>query len=130
MSLKLQPVSVFGVPTDVGAGTRGASMGPETLRVAGFVEALAARGVDDGQAAMPEHDLVGHLPRLEVVGPLVIRPAVGDGMEHGMDRRRGRRRILGNPAGYSAHFAACCTVAVPSWLACGWVAGGHSSNEL
>ena len=46
MSLKLQPVSVFGVPTDVGAGTRGASMGPETLRVAGFVEALAARGVD------------------------------------------------------------------------------------
>ena len=46
MSLKLQPVSVFGVPTDVGAGGRGASMGPETLRVAGLVEALAARGVD------------------------------------------------------------------------------------
>ena len=46
MSLKLQPVSVFGVPTDVGAGTRGASMGPETLRVAGLVEALAARGID------------------------------------------------------------------------------------
>ena len=46
MSLKPQPVSVFGVPTDVGAGTRGASMGPEALRVAGLVEALAARGVD------------------------------------------------------------------------------------
>ncbi|MEN1955950.1 arginase [Luteimonas sp. MJ204] len=46
MSLKLQPVSIFGVPTDVGAGGRGASMGPETLRVAGLVEALAARGVD------------------------------------------------------------------------------------
>jgi arginase len=40
------PVSVFGVPTDVGAGTRGASMGPEALRVAGLVEALQARGVD------------------------------------------------------------------------------------
>lgn len=44
--LKPRPVSVYGVPTDVGAGTRGASMGPEALRVAGLVEALAARGVD------------------------------------------------------------------------------------
>ena len=40
------PVSVFGVPTDIGASRRGASMGPEALRVAGFVEAIAARGVD------------------------------------------------------------------------------------
>ncbi len=40
------PVSIFGVPTDVGAGRRGASMGPEGLRVAGLVEALAARGID------------------------------------------------------------------------------------
>lgn len=39
-------VSVFGVPTDVGAGTRGTSMGPEALRVAGLLEALQARGVD------------------------------------------------------------------------------------
>ena len=46
MPLKSQPVSVFGVPTDVGAGTRGGSMGPEALRVAGLVEALAARGID------------------------------------------------------------------------------------
>ena len=46
MPLKSRPVSVFGAPTDVGAGTRGASMGPEALRVAGFVEALAGRGVD------------------------------------------------------------------------------------
>lgn len=40
------PVSVFGVPTDIGASRRGASMGPEALRVAGLVEAIAARGVD------------------------------------------------------------------------------------
>ena len=46
MPLKSQPVSVFGVPTDVGAGTRGTSMGPETLRVAGLLEALVARGID------------------------------------------------------------------------------------
>jgi arginase len=40
------PVSLIGVPTDIGAGDRGARMGPEALRLAGLVEALAARGVD------------------------------------------------------------------------------------
>ena len=35
------PVSMIGVPTDVGAGHRGASMGPEALRVAGLAPALA-----------------------------------------------------------------------------------------
>ena len=39
-------VSLIGVPTDVGAGVRGASMGPEALRVAGLGRALAAFGVD------------------------------------------------------------------------------------
>ncbi|MBP6797793.1 MAG: arginase family protein, partial [Luteimonas sp.] len=39
-------VSLFGAPTDIGAGRRGASMGPEALRVAGLGEALAARGID------------------------------------------------------------------------------------
>ncbi|HLT45066.1 MAG TPA: arginase [Luteimonas sp.] len=46
MAQRYPPVSIFGVPTDIGAGTRGASMGPEALRVAGLGEALAARGVD------------------------------------------------------------------------------------
>lgn len=46
MSRSYPPVSLFGVPTDVGAGTRGARMGPEGLRVAGLAEALAARGID------------------------------------------------------------------------------------
>ncbi|MGH8031311.1 MAG: arginase [Luteimonas sp.] len=46
MSRHYPPVSLFGVPTDVGAGTRGVSMGPEALRVAGLAEALAARGID------------------------------------------------------------------------------------
>lgn len=40
------PVSIFGAPTDIGAGHRGTRMGPEALRVAGLVEALSARGVD------------------------------------------------------------------------------------
>jgi arginase len=38
--------SLIGAPTDVGASDRGASMGPEALRVAGLVSALAARGFD------------------------------------------------------------------------------------
>jgi arginase len=46
MARRYPPVSIFGVPTDVGAGARGASMGPEALRVAGLGEALSARGVD------------------------------------------------------------------------------------
>ncbi|MCC4115787.1 arginase [Aromatoleum toluclasticum] len=39
-------VSLIGVPTDVGAGTRGASMGPEALRVADIHAAIAAFGAD------------------------------------------------------------------------------------
>jgi arginase len=39
-------VSLIGVPTDIGAGTRGASMGPEALRVAGIVPVLARHGLD------------------------------------------------------------------------------------
>ncbi len=39
-------VSLIGVPTDVGAGSLGARMGPEALRVAGLREALAHFGMD------------------------------------------------------------------------------------
>ena len=41
-----QAVSLIGAPTDIGAGHRGASMGPEALRVANLVARLAARGLD------------------------------------------------------------------------------------
>jgi arginase len=43
---RFPPLSLIGVPTDIGAGHRGASMGPEALRVAGLDEALRARGLD------------------------------------------------------------------------------------
>ncbi|SPA22722.1 Arginase [Cupriavidus taiwanensis] len=36
----MKPVTLIGAPTDVGAGTRGCSMGPEALRVAGLAQAL------------------------------------------------------------------------------------------
>ncbi len=49
-------VALIGAPTDVGAGARGAGMGPEALRVAGLAEALRARGLtvaDRGNLAGP-----------------------------------------------------------------------------
>lgn len=39
-------VRLIGAPCDAGAGTRGASMGPEALRVAGLAEALQELGVE------------------------------------------------------------------------------------
>ncbi len=39
-------VSLIGVPTDIGAGSLGARMGPEALRVAGIGQALQRLGVD------------------------------------------------------------------------------------
>lgn len=39
------PITLIGAPTDIGAGARGASMGPEALRVAGLVAVLQAQGL-------------------------------------------------------------------------------------
>ena len=39
-------VSLIGVPTDIGAGTLGARMGPDALRVAGLAQAIAQFGLD------------------------------------------------------------------------------------
>ena len=49
-------VSLIGAPTDIGAGARGASMGPEALRVAGLQAALEGHGLevlDRGNLAGP-----------------------------------------------------------------------------
>jgi arginase len=43
---QFQSISLIGAPTDIGAGDRGSSMGPEALRVAGIAEALQSRGLD------------------------------------------------------------------------------------
>jgi arginase len=56
------PLALLGAPTDVGAGHRGASMGPEALRVAGLSEALRKRGltvVDRGNLAGPSNPWTG-----------------------------------------------------------------------
>jgi arginase len=49
-------ISIIGAPTDIGAGTRGASMGPEALRVANIVPILEAHGlsvIDRGNLSGP-----------------------------------------------------------------------------
>lgn len=49
-------IRLIGAPTDIGAGHRGASMGPEALRVAGLAEALRERGltvIDQGNLSGP-----------------------------------------------------------------------------
>jgi arginase len=49
-------ISIIGAPTDIGAGSRGASMGPEALRVANIVPVLQAHGlevIDRGNLAGP-----------------------------------------------------------------------------
>ncbi len=67
------PISLIGVPTDIGAGARGASMGPEALRVAGLVAVLESHGVaveDRGNLAGPSNpwqppvDGYRHLPEV------------------------------------------------------------------
>jgi arginase len=58
MSRQDQEVALIGVPTDIGAGHRGASMGPEALRVAGIADALRQRGVrvlDRGNLSGPHN---------------------------------------------------------------------------
>jgi arginase len=57
-----KPVSLIGAPTDIGAGHRGASMGPEALRVAGLDVALRARGLvvhDSGNLLGPLNPWLG-----------------------------------------------------------------------
>lgn len=41
----MKTIFLIGAPTDVGAGVRGAGMGPDALRVAGLAEALEARKI-------------------------------------------------------------------------------------
>ena len=56
MSANSATVALIGAPTDVGAGRRGASMGPEALRVAGLDKSLRRLGcnvVDRGNVTGP-----------------------------------------------------------------------------
>ncbi|GAB4401274.1 MAG: arginase [Rhodoferax sp.] len=69
----LRRVSLIGAPTDVGAGSLGARMGPAALRVAGLAQAIAQFGLDvkdcgnlDGppNPGLPAVDGFRHLPEV------------------------------------------------------------------
>ncbi len=68
------PLSLIGAPTDIGAGRRGASMGPEALRVAQLASVLQQLGldvIDRGNLAGPTNPWLppvdGHRHLAEVV---------------------------------------------------------------
>ena len=85
------PVTLIGAPTDIGAGHRGASMGPEALRVAGLAAALAARGLqvsDHGNLSgpvnpwLPPQDGYRHLDAV-VAWNRIVLDAVGAELDAG-----------------------------------------------
>ena len=66
-------LSLIGVPTDIGAGARGASMGPEAMRVANLASVLEGHGlnvIDRGNLSGPPNpwqppvDGYRHLPEV------------------------------------------------------------------
>ncbi|WP_394539938.1 arginase [Lysobacter enzymogenes] len=96
MSRTYPLVSLIGAPTDVGAGHRGARLGPEALRIAGLGEALVARGVDvadrgnlDGPRNPWQKPVAGYRHLAEVVA---WNRAVMDAV--GAELRIGRLPIL------------------------------------
>jgi len=69
----MKKVSIIGAPTDIGAGTRGASMGPEAIRVARLQAMLESQGVavedrgnlqGPGTPGLPPVDGYRHLPQV------------------------------------------------------------------
>jgi len=80
-------VSLIGAPTDIGAGMRGASMGPEALRVAGLQPTLEGQGVtvhDQGNLSgpgnpnLPARDGYRHLPEVVSWNRLVHAAVYGE----------------------------------------------------
>ena len=87
----LPPCSLIGAPTDIGAGARGASMGPEALRVAGLQAALELHGLqvlDRGNLSGPSNpwqppvDGYRHLPEVVQWNRLVYGAVYAE-LQHG-----------------------------------------------
>jgi arginase len=84
-------VTLIGAPTDVGAGARGASMGPEALRVAGLAQRLGALGVvatDAGNLAGPANPWLPPVRGYRHLGQVqawcrAVRTAVGQVLADG-----------------------------------------------
>jgi arginase len=91
MSRRSERIALIGAPTDVGAGRRGASLGPEALRVAGIAGALRRLGHtvrDVGNLAgpinpeAPRRDGYRHLPEV-AAWCRSVRDAVAGALEAG-----------------------------------------------
>ena len=84
-------IRLIGAPTDVGAGSRGASMGPEALRVAGLQAVLAHNGLtvcDSGNVSGPgnpwQPPVAGYRHLAEVVAwNQAVHAAVGAALAAG-----------------------------------------------
>jgi arginase len=86
-------VTLIGAPTDVGAGSRGASMGPEALRVAGLREALEAQAVavtDAGNLAGPANPVA---PPVAGYRHLAEVAAWCRAVDHAVDQALARRTL-------------------------------------
>ena len=78
-------VSLIGAPTDIGAGTRGSSMGPEALRVAGLQPVAHAEG------GLERHPSGGDVAQREVAFRAQIEEVEpGGGSQAGRRQRVGR----------------------------------------
>ncbi len=87
MSPSQRTASLIGAPTDVGAADRGASMGPEALRVAGLAAALRARDLEvldlgnlngPGNPWEPPQEGYRHLPQVTRWNELVHAAVYGE----------------------------------------------------
>ncbi len=83
--LPRRPVSVLGVPLDLGAGRRGTDMGPSAVRLAGLHAELARAGFDD----VEDLGNVEH-PQLETLEPADARARYLEPIAH-ICRRLARR---------------------------------------
>ena len=80
-------IALIGAPTDIGAGMRGASMGPEALRVAGIKPTLESQGLEvidhgnlngPGNPNLPSTEGYRHLPEVIAWNRLVHAAVLGE----------------------------------------------------
>ena len=117
-------VSLIGAPTDVGASTRGASMGPEALRVAELRAKLEQHGlkvVDQGNLSgpanpwLPAVDGYRHLDEVVAWNLLVL-----DAVARSSPRPACRSCSVGTTASRSAASAPWHGIVVNMASACGY----------
>ncbi len=122
-----RPIDLIGVPTDIGAGHLGSSMGPEALRVAGLEEALEGLGydvTDCGNLIGPSNPNRGPVNGYRHLEEIVVWcEAARDAVRSGLDKGRfpilmggDHSLAIGSIAGVATHCAAAGEVLSILWL--------------